>query len=153
MAWPTTPFLDGKIKAPGLEDTLPTWLELESAPQGSDTPDSFGQLRGFVDSTHSDADLASGDRTMAVSITKESPKSACTLRLFPFIFCAFDSTLLEADKHTAKLAQPVALRPMDRELTPRPVRPARSVQPNSSWSWHSELCTLLLHSIISVRDD
>lgn len=91
MAWPTTPILDGKIKALGLEDTLPTWLELESAPQGPGTPDSFGQLRGFVDSTYSDADLASGDRTMAVSITKESQKSACTLRLFPFIFCAFDS--------------------------------------------------------------
>jgi hypothetical protein len=86
MAWPRTPTLDGEIEAQGMEDTLPIWLELESASQDPGTPDPFGQPRGFVDPTHSDAGPASANRTMAVSITKESPRSTYVLRPVPFIY-------------------------------------------------------------------
>lgn len=77
MTWLTTPILHGKIEDQGKEDTLPTWLELESVPQDPGTLDSFGQPRGFVDPTDSDAELASASMTMAVSIAKESPRSTC----------------------------------------------------------------------------
>lgn len=71
-----------------MEDTLPTWLELECASEDPDMPDSFCQPRGFVDPTHSDAEPALANRTMAVSITKEGLRGSWMLRLSPFIYSA-----------------------------------------------------------------